>query len=400
MKTYDLAATLPLLLTLLIAPVSAAPLLDATAVKKIDDTVNKAVADHVTPSCCIVIGTRDKVLFARAYGHLTYDTGSPVTTLDTIYDMASCSKPIGTATMTALLIQDGKLHIDDPVSKYLPSWNRDDKRTITIRNLATHTSGLPSYTSATRTEAERKPDQSHSDALIEHIAALPLQYKTNEGQLYACLNFLTLARVNEEAAGTSQERFLRERVFEPLGMINSGYYLRSAKKQLCAPTIGGKNFRQGVVHDPLAYYYRDGYHCPGNAGLFTTANDLTKFCQMILADGKCGDQQILAPQTVDLFFTNQAPASSKETWGLGWGLPTGMPFATKLNSDPKHACISHSGYTGTYVIIDRLAGAFMIQLTNRVYPNDSTNSYVITRPVRRLMIETDPVYTSAIAAKK
>lgn len=395
MNTRKLVLVIAALLLCLVVSVQATPIMDATAQQKIDDAVTKAIADHITPSCCVVIGTKDKILFAKAYGHQTYDASSPAVTLDTLYDMASCSKAVGTASTTALLIQDGKLKLDDPVSKYLPSWNRDDKRTITVRNLITHTSGLPSYTSASKAEARRAPDESHSDALIKLIASLPLEYKTNEGWLYACLNFLTLARVNEEAAGTSQERFLRERLFEPLGMTNSGYYLSRAKKLQCAPTIGGKSFRQGIVHDPLAYYYRDGYHCSGNAGLFTTPNDVSKFCQMILSDGKVGDKQIFAPTTVDMLFTNQAPASAKETWGLGWGIGNNRPYPKSLKVGPKTACISHTGYTGTLVEFDRYSGTFMVVLTNRVYPNDSTSDNPVRRAVRRAMIDADPVYKSA-----
>jgi CubicO group peptidase (beta-lactamase class C family) len=370
----------------------AAPVLDVGAQQKIDEIVNTAISKHSTPSCCIVIGTKDQVLFAKAYGRLTYDADAPLATLDTLYDMASCSKAVGTTSALAFLLQDGKLKLDDPVSKYLPSWDRDDKRTITIRNLATHTSGLPAYTSAEKAEAARRPWDSHSTALIKYIAGLPLQYKTNEDFIYACLNFLTLARVNEEVAGMSQERFLHERLFAPLGMDSSGYYLSHKQKLLCAPTVGGKNFRQGIVHDPLANYYRDGYHCPGNAGLFTTANDLSKFCEMILSDGSWHGKRIFAPETIDLFATNQIAESVGVVHGIGWGISRRPPYATSLNTGPKKACFDHSGYTGTFIEFDRLAGTFMVILTNRVYPDDTGGDYNIIRGVRQLMLENDPLY--------
>lgn len=367
-------------------------MLDSAAEKKLDDAVSTAIQKHSTPSCCIVIGTKDQVLFAKAYGHLTYEADSPSATLDTLYDMASCSKVIGTNSATALLFQDGKISLDDPVSKYLPCWDRDDKRTITIKNLTTHTSGLPAYTSAEKAEASRKPWDTHSDALIKYIASLPLAYKTNEGYTYACLNYLTLARVNEEIAGMSQERFLRERLFGPLGMTSTGYYLSHKQKLLCAPTVGGKSFRQGIVHDPLANYYRDGYHCPGNAGLFTTANDLSKFCEMVLSDGSWHGKQIFTPETIDLFSTNKIPAKIDVLHGIGWEIPRRYPYATSLNSEPKKACFSHSGYTGTFVEFDRLSGTFMVILTNRVYPDDTGGDYSIIRAVRQTMLETDPLY--------
>ena len=379
-------------LLLAVTCVQAAPVLDAGAQQKIDEIVNAAISKHSTPSCCVVIGTKDQVLFAKAYGRLTYDADAPLATLDTLYDMASCSKAVGTTSALALLLQDGKVSLDDPVSKYLPSWDRDDRRTVTIRNLATHTSGLPSYTSAAKTEAARRPWDSHPTALIKYIASLPLIYKTNEGSTYACLNFLTLARVNEEAAGLSQERLLHERLFGPLGMDNSGYYLSHKQKLLAAPTVGGKSFRQGIVHDPLALYYRDGYHCPGNAGLFTTGNDLSKFCRMILSDGTWNGKRIFTPETIDLFSTNYQPETLESVHGIGWGISRRVPYATSLNVGTKKACITHSGYTGTFILMDRLAGAFMIVLTNSVYPDDTSPGAGITRTVRTVMLETDPLY--------
>lgn len=381
----------------------AAPVIDDKAARRIDEVVNAAIAARKAPSCCVVIGTASEVLFAKAYGRFTYEPASPAVTLDSPYDLASCSKPVGTGAALALLLQDGKLKLDDPVSKYISSWNRDDKRGITIRNLATHTSGLPSYTQAARAEKTKKPGESTADALINCIASLPLTYKTNQGHTYACLNFLTLARVNEEAAKVNQESLLRERVWEPLGMKNTGYYLSAAKKKLCVPTLDN---RQGDVHDPLAYYHRDGYHCSGNAGLFASANDLAKFCRMILSNGCCHEGSplrrgmILRPDIVDMLFTDLVPADPKYAWGLGWGLsgrgpsspavPSTRPIEGQPAIDPKTARISHTGYTGTAIEIDRYAGTYMIMLTNRVYPNDNTSVSSIRAGIRRVLSESNP----------
>jgi len=379
------------LLLCALRPACAVPVLDEAARKAIDRVVQESIAKHDTPSCVVVIGSRDQVLFAKAYGHFTYNVDSPLVTLDTPYDMASCSKAVGTATATALLLQDGKLRLDDPVSKYLPWWDRDDKRAITVRNLITHTSGLAAYTSSANAEKLRTEDETHADALIKYIASMPLKYETNKGRLYACLNFLTLARVNEEAAGVSQETLLRKRVFRPLGMLNTGYYLSISKKQLCPPTSRAPD-SQGNVHDPLANYYRDGYHCPGNAGLFASGNDLARFCQMILADGKWEGKQVLAPETVEMLFTNQILNQPKQSWGLGWGLSRNRRAPRSIKLTSKTATISHSGYTGTSVEIDRYSGTFIVILTNRVYPDDSTNVNALKSGVRAAVYGADPAY--------
>jgi len=264
------------------------------------------------------------------------------------------------------MLQARRLRLDDPVCKYLPSWNRDDRRSVTVRNLATHTSGLNSYTSAARSDGMKKPGQSNADALIDCIASLPLKYKTNEGHLYACLN-----------------------------LTNTGYYLSDEQKKRCVPTTES---RQGIVHDPLAFYYRDGHHCPGNAGLFSSANDLARFCSMLLSNGRYGprrpfrQRRIMKPETIDMFFTDLVPDDPKYAWGLGWGISTSRPRPASVKLGPKVTAISHTGYTGTAIEIDRYAGTYMIMLTNRVYPNDNTSVGSIRSAVRRVMLETDPIY--------
>lgn len=394
MEVRTMRAALIAIICILIpaAVVSAAPILDQEARKRIDGLVTQAIEAHSTPSACVVIGTKDGIIYAKAYGHLTYEADSPPATLDTIYDMASCSKAVGTTSTAMMLIQDGKLSLDDRVSKYLPDWNRDDRRDVTIRHLITHTSGLPSYCNRDKVEAARKPGESHPDALIRYIAELPLGYETGNGHLYACLNFLTLARVNEEAAGVCQETFLRRHLFVPLGMLNSGYYLSDKKKPMAAPTVGGEHFRQGRVHDPLAAYYCTGYRCSGNAGFFSTANDLSKFCRMMLSDGVYNGHRIFAPETIDLFATNQLPEDVRGRQGMGWGGYSRFPYATELNKDARSGVFGHAGYTGTFMRFDRLAGTFVIVLTNRVYPDDTGSNSGIVRAVLQSVVDEDPIY--------
>ncbi len=371
---------------------AAAPVLDDAAKARIDRAVEQGIERRLAPGVALVIGTKDEILYAKAYGRLTYDPDSPPVTLNTIFDLASVSKAVGTTSATLLLMQDGKLSLDDPVSKYLPAFDTDGKREIKLRHLISHISGLPSYTSASKAEAIRQEGESKYDALIRLIASLPLQYKTNEGYVYSCLNFLTLARVNHEVAGKSQGEFLQERLFGPLGMTHTKYYLSSGEKTYCAPTVGGKTHLQGSVHDPLAAYVSDGVFCGGNAGLFSTANDLSVFCRMILSNGTWEGKRYFKPETIDLMATNKVPLSVRRIHGTGWGRALSPPTATKLNRGFAKAVFTHSGYTGTYVRFDRLSGTFLVFLTNRVYPDDKGGEYSMRREVLRVMMETDPVY--------
>lgn len=375
------------------------PVLDEQATRRIDALIENAIARRVTPGAAVIIGTADRILYAKAFGRLTYDQDSAPVTLDTMFDLASVSKAVGTTSATMFLFQDGKLSLDDPVCKYIPAFNREDKRAITIRHLLTHSSGLPSYTQAAKAEADRKPGESRADALIRHIASLPLKYKTGEGHLYACLNFITLARVNEEVAGISQESFLKQRLFDPLGMTNTAYTLSDDQRRLAAPTVGAPNFRQGTVHDPLAAYYSDSNHSGGNAGLFSSANDLAIFCQMLLSGGKHEGVQVLESATIDRFVTNSLPLRLREMYGLGWARYLRYPYATKLNRGYARAAFGHNGYTGTFVHLDRYAGTFLVALTNRVYPDDKSSDLRFRREILEVMVSADPLYADVLPGR-
>ncbi len=373
-----------------------APVLDDAATARIDAAVEQGIARRLAPGVALVIGTKDAVLYAKAYGRLTYDPDSPPTTLNTLFDLASVSKAVGTTSAALLLMQDGKLSLDDPVSKYLPAFDTEDKRGIRLRHLISHISGLPSYTSASKAEEMRKEGEPKYDALIRLIASLPLRYPTNQGYTYSCLNFLALARINHEAAGKPQGDFLRERLFGPLGMTHTTYYPTPDEKTYSAPTVGGKTLLQGSVHDPLAAYVSDGVFCGGNAGLFSTANDLSIFCRMILSNGSWEGREYFTPETVDLMAANKVPLGIGSVHGTGWGRALDPPTATKLNRGYAKAVMTHAGYTGTYVRLDRLSGTFLVFLTNRVYPDDKGGEYRMRREVLQVMLETDPVYKDVL----
>lgn len=385
-----------ILALIICTPAWGAPILDDDAKSRIDTAVEHGIERRLAPGVALVIGTKDQILYAKAYGHLTYDPNSPPTTLNTLFDLASVSKAVGTTSATLLLMQDGKLSLDDPASKYLPAFDTDDKRDIELRHLISHISGLPSYTSVSKAEEIHKEGEPKYDALIRLIASLPMKYKTEEDYVYSCLNFLTLARINHEVAGKSQGEFLRERLFDPLGMSHTTYYPTPDERTYTAPTVGGTTLLQGSVHDPLAAYISDGLFCGGNAGLFSTANDLSVFCRMILSNGSWEGREYFKPETIDLMATNKVPLKVHRVHGTGWGRALNPPTATKLNRGFAKAVMSHSGYTGTHIRFDRLSGTFLVFLTNRVFPDDKGSEYRMRREVLQVMLETDPVYKDVL----
>jgi len=277
--------------------------------------------DHI-PSAVIVPGDVDHVTYARAFGDAR---------LDTIYDLASCTKVVATTTAILKLVEEGKLSLDDPIGHYLKPF---EGRRITIRECLHHCSGLPAYLT---------PRSKSSDGILAEIASL----KTGTGYVYSCLNFVSLARVVENVTKMTLSEYLRATVFGPLGMRDTGF---SPSASRCAPTAAEL---RGVVHDPLARAYASPEHQSGNAGLFSTAGDLAVFCQALL-QGK-----ILKPETVALMFE-----PDEHLRGLGWDV---------FHDEPYRPGVGHTGFTGTLIWMEPATGRFAIVLSNRVLSGEQTS---------------------------
>lgn len=277
--------------------------------------------DHI-PSAVVFAGDLERVTYARAFGSAR---------LDTIYDLASCTKVVGTTTAILKLSEEGKLSLDDPIGKYLKPF---EGRHITIRDCLHHCSGLPAYLT---------PKSRSCDGILSEIAAL----RTGTGYTYSCLNMLSLARIVETITRMPLAEYLRTTVFEPLGMWDTGW---SPPPSRCAPTASDL---KGVVHDPLARAYATSEHQSGNAGLFSTAADLAKFCQALL-QGK-----VLKPETVTAMF-----APDEHMRGLGWDV---------FKEPPYWPGVGHTGFTGTLIWIEPATGRFAIVLSNRVLSGEQTS---------------------------
>jgi CubicO group peptidase (beta-lactamase class C family) len=287
----------------------------------IDVLVPQILVQDRIPSAVIVAGDVDHVTYARAFGDAR---------LDTIYDLASCTKVVGTTTAVLKLAEEGKIALDDPIGKYLKPF---EGRHITIRECLHHSSGLPAYLT---------PRARTSDGILSEIAAL----RTGSGYCYSCLNFVSLARLVENVTRTPLADYLQATVFVPLGMKDTGYAPTASR---CAPT--GPDLK-GIVHDPLARAYASAEHQSGNAGLFSTGPDLARFCQALL-QGK-----ILKPETVSAMFE-----PDENSRGLGWDV---------FHDPPYWPGVGHTGFTGTLVWMEPSTGRFAIVLTNRVLSGDQT----------------------------
>ena len=239
-------------------------------------------------------------------------------TRETIYDAASLTKPVVTATLSAMLEEEGQLDLDAPVARYLPRWtlwqNADWRARVTVRHLLTHTSGLPAHKDYFRTIKTRR-------GIVAHALAEPLAYEPGTQSVYSDLGFILLGEILEQLTGKPLDQLARERIFAPLGMDDTTFNPPKSLRARIAPTEDDTDFRKrllrGEVHDENAWVMGG---VAGHAGMFSTAPDLAVFCQMILNGGIYAHQRLLRRETVVKF--TAAEALSAGTRALGWNVPT------------------------------------------------------------------------------
>ncbi len=353
--------------------------IDSGRLADIDAIIAEAISKGDAPGAVVIIGKDNKIIWEKAYGNRRIRPFAEPMTPDTIFDLASCSKVLGTSAMAMLLIQDGKLRLEDKVSKYIPEFAANGKDDVTVWNLMTHTSGLAAYCSWQEADKLRG-DKSTSDALIHYIASLKKTYPTGDFYLYSCLNYLTLARVNETVAGESMHSFLQARIWEPLGITGAGYILTPEQIARTAPTSKGDSTTGvGIVHDPLANYHRaTAEHCPGNAGLFMDSHAMAVMAQLVLNRGMYNNIRIYQPDIVSLWtrphitlpqYDSKKPGNKGETnrRALGWINYLDPPYVTP--KAPDGSFLGHTGWTGTYIWVDQHSGTFLIFNTNTVHPD-------------------------------
>lgn len=348
--------------------------LDPAGLETIDGICQKLVDENKTPGIVLLIGRGDDVLFRRAYGYRMKEPRIEPMTVDTLFDMASCTKATTTASAVMLLVQDGKIALDDPIAKHVPEFVDKKKDALTVLSLLTHCSGLPAYTNVQYLE-EKNGARPNPDALIKRIAELPLQGKVGEKYVYSCLNYLVLARVVQNVCGENMSDFLNERLWTPLGMKDTTFYLNKEQISRTAPTIYAKSvLRRGMVHDPLAYYSVNEDYAPGNAGVFSTADDMSRYVRMILKGGSWGRRTIFERATWERITTNQSPATIDTKRSCGWGIWGENAYATPMNQTPETCVLGHTGYTGTLIWIDKLSTCYVIFLSNCVFPADKSET--------------------------
>jgi uncharacterized protein YbbC (DUF1343 family)/CubicO group peptidase (beta-lactamase class C family) len=345
--------------------------MDSGHLARIDSIVAEGLAEKRMPGCVVCVGRRGKIVMLKAYGKKQLQPSELPMTIDTVFDMASITKPVATATSVMLLLERGQLKLGQRVSSIIPEFAANEKDQITIFDLLTHQSGLLPDNAVGDYENGR-------EAAIQKICDLKLQAPTGTRFIYSDVNFILLGEIIRRLSGQSVHEFSQANIYWPLGMKETGYLPSDALKARAAPTEqrDGK-WIQGEVHDPRAHLLGG---VAGHAGLFSTAEDLAIYAQMMIGDGQYNGVRILAPQTVASMtrgykilggsrstMEGVPPNPSVYLRGLGWDKRSGYSINRgELMTD---AAFGHGGFTGTVLWVDPELELFVIFLSNRVHPD-------------------------------
>lgn len=364
--------------------------LSASAQKKydfssVDRIIESGIQERAFPSSVLVVGNDKEIIYENSYGRLTYDDDAKVTTLRTIYDLASVTKVIATTSAVMRLYEEGKIDLYQPVYFYIPEFNNNGKSDITVLNLLLHNSGLTAWTPFYET-------MSTAGEVRNAIYTTKKEYETGTKTVYSDYNAVLLGDIVERISGQRLDKYCKQNIFAPLGMTDTDFLMPVSEDYRIAPTEYDEYWRHqllvGYVHDETAALLEG---VSGNAGLFSTGPDLYKFMKMLLNKGVYLDERrmvainiydtLFRAATVELFTTRVTGLGYSNSRALGWDTkpePTKYrpPCGDKFSSNS----FGHTGYTGTSVWCDKDKKLIVIFLTNRVYPKRGNEEIRNIRP--------------------
>ncbi|HEX6036443.1 serine hydrolase domain-containing protein [Longimicrobium sp.] len=336
----------------------------------LDSIARAALADSAAPAIAMAVGRHGRLVHLAGYGAVDWAAGSSAVTDSTLFDLASVTKVVATTTAAMILEEEGRLDIDRTVASYLPELTDSAKQAITVRMLLTHRGGLESFAPLFREFRGR-------EQYLRQINLRPLRSVPGTQTVYSDWDLILMQLVIERITGQPLDEFVRDRVFAPLGMRETGFRPALPRDRIAATerdsARGGLIW--GEVHDPNAWAMGG---VAGHAGLFGSARDLAVFAQMLLNGGEYGGVRILRPQTIARWTAQQGPGSSR---ALGWDTPSGESSGGHFFS-PRS--FGHTGYTGTSIWMDPERGLFVVLLTTRVNPTSANQKQA---PLRRAVAD-------------
>lgn len=326
----------------------------------IESAADKAIQEHRLPGAVVLIGHHGHVVFRQAYGMRSLEPQQEAMTPETVFDMASLTKPLITATAVMQLFEEGKLRLDDRVANYLPAFASNGKEDITIRNLLTHYSGLPADLDLRETWYGK--DEGYRRAMDSTPVTAPgVQFR------YSDINFIVLGALVEKISGEALQEYAARHIIRPLGLQHTGFLPAVEQRSSIAPTQYDEQHQmlRGIVHDPTS---RRMGGVAGHAGLFSNADDISIYAQNLL-DRLAGRPSKFPLQRLTLLkmTTPGTPATGTALRGLGWDIES--PFSSNRGELFPVGSFGHTGFTGTSLWIDPASDTYVIVLANAVHPN-------------------------------
>jgi len=342
---------------------------------RMDQIIQSSIEKKELPGAVVLVARHGRVVWRKAYGARAVEPQREAMTANTIFDLASLTKIVATATSIMMLVERGEVRLGDPVVKFIPEMKGDGRDAITIEQLLTHTAGFaPDF--------DLRERWSGYDEAIKRLSREPLRAEPGARFVYSDINYIALGEVVHRVSGMTLDEFTRQNIYLPLGMRDTGFRPDAKLVTRIAPTekrrgqlnyLGdtganagteGDQWLRGQVHDPTSF--RMG-GVAGHAGLFSTADDLAIYCQMILNGGAYNGARILSPLSIATMTRPHAVSDNGAARGLGWDIATSFS-ANKGDLFPLGS-FGHTGFTGTSIWIDPASDSFVIFLSNRVHPD-------------------------------
>jgi len=342
---------------------------------EMEAAITNAIADNKLPGGVLWLERRGEA-YHRAFGNRAVDPETEPMTEDTLFDLASLTKVVATTPALMLLIERGRVKLDEPAHTYLPEFQGEGREAVTIRQMMTHTSGMPS------TFTRGLSAEGYAGA-IRTACAERLQTKPGAVFRYSDVNFILLAEIVQRVSGMKLEQFVAREIYQPLKMNDTSFLPPRSKRGRIAPTqrIGAEMLR-GRVHDTKG---RMMGGVAGHAGVFGTAADLARYARMMLNGGELDGVRIFKPETVRLMTSVQSPDSVAARRGLGWDIDSG--YSRPRGKLFPLGSYGHTGFTGVSLWIDPFSETFWIFLSNRVHPDGQGNIYPLQAALANLAAE-------------
>lgn len=330
--------------------------------RQIQKIIKSAVADKIFPGCIIGMVRKNGQRVIKSFGNYTYEKTSPAIKEDSIFDIASITKTIPTATLALQLVDRGQLSLDDQLIKFIPEFNNSDRDRVLIRHLLTYTLDFDFKLSDYK---EKSPDE-----ILELIFTTEFKSPPGTKFYYANASAILLGLVIERIIGEKLDQIASRQLFNPLKMTRTTFHPQEFPKNKIVPTEidQWRGLVQGVVHDESAYTLQKKMII-GSAGLFSTASDLLNFLEMMLNHGKLADQRFLSENLVDSLLKNHLPSDVNGSTSLGWAIGRSEIVGDKLSPD----ALYKTGFTGCLIVCDIEKEIGIVILSNYHFPKRKDN---------------------------